>query len=766
MWRIQDLRKYGLPDTLLHIWTQQQGEFLLPVQEAAVQRYDLFEGRSLVISSPTSSGKTFVGEMAAMRAAFAGKRVLYLTPLRALAEEKYETFHARYSAYGVKVAVATRDRREFDRDIAQGDFHLAVLVYEKLSQLLVRHLHLLRNVALVVVDELQMLGDPERGPGLELSLTKLLSSTPRPQLLGLSAVLREAQDVAEWLEADLLLQDERPVELYQGVLLDGRFHYKAYNSGEEGEERLATVDTGDSQEVLRANVSHLVQQGEQVLIFLKRKRDTVQCALALAESLQLPPAQDALAALESLEETALKAQLRVALAGGVAFHHADLTPEERALVEAHYRQGGLRIITCTTTLAFGVNLPASTVFLEGSKWDTDKRTGAALEIPLSWAEYENISGRAGRLGFHEQFGRSVMIATNQFQADLLWRSYVMEEQEQFTPAPGQEGLVDRILNLIASHTCLNTDELHTFLKLTYLGFQQRNEPISSLPSPATAVESALATLIRMQLVSMGEDGRLEASTLGEVAARKGIRAATAVKLARFFAAAQGREVRELELFYLLGLTEDGKKMYVPLSPVEHRSRTYQEMAGEWQRQHSSVSGEELERLITARMLPTAQEARAAKLAFLLLGWTGGDALAGLESRFQCYAGTINTVVDTVSWLVDAAAEIAQVLGWTPATQLSELAERVRLRLDPTAITPVLSPPLGVQDTMPLPSDVAIDAISSPSMKEGQGEGPLSDITPPPTQSLSGRGKRQKSDSPRVQPQRQEQYSLFGEDGVD
>jgi len=157
MRRIRDLRKYGLPETLLQIWEQQQGDFLLPVQEVAVQRYDLFEGRSLVISSPTSSGKTFVGEMAAMRATFAGKRVLYLTPLRALAEEKYQTFQARYGTYGVKVVVATRDRREFDRDIEQGDFHLAVLVYEKLSQLLVRHPHLLRTVALVVVDELQML---------------------------------------------------------------------------------------------------------------------------------------------------------------------------------------------------------------------------------------------------------------------------------------------------------------------------------------------------------------------------------------------------------------------------------------------------------------------------------------------------------------------------------------------------------------------------------------------------------------------------------
>src|SRR5215471_2594489 len=472
MRRIRDLRKYGLPDTLLDIWAQQQGEFLLPVQEVAVQRYGLFDGRSLVISSPTSSGKTFVGEMAAMRATFAGKRVLYLTPLRALAEEKFHTFRARYGAYGVKVVVATRDRREFDQDIEQGDFHLAVLVYEKLSQLLVRQPHLLRSVALVVVDELQMLGDSDRGPGLELSLTKLLASTPRPQLLGLSAVLREAQQVADWLEADLLFQDERPVELYRGVLLGDRFRYKAYNSGEEGEGRLASAESDDPRQILFANVKHLVQQEEQILIFLKGKRDTVQCALTLTEESGLPPAPEALAALEPLEETALKTQLKAAFSGGVAFHHADLTSEERAVVESNYRNGALRVIACTTTLAFGVNLPATTVFIEAVKWDTDKRTGAAIEVPISWAEYENISGRAGRLGFHEEFGRSVLIAANQFQADLLWRSYVMGEQEQFSPAPGQEGFADRVLNLIASKVCLNRDELHEFFNLTYLGFQQ------------------------------------------------------------------------------------------------------------------------------------------------------------------------------------------------------------------------------------------------------------------------------------------------------
>ena len=681
MRRIRDLRKYGLPDTLLQIWEQQQGEFLLPVQEAAVQRYDLFEGRSLIISSPTSSGKTFVGEMAALRATFAGKRVLYLTPLRALAEEKFQTFSARYSTYGVKVVVATRDHREFDRDIEHGDFHLAVLVYEKLSQLLVRQPHLLHTVALVVVDELQMLGDPDRGPGLELSLTKLLSSTPRPQLLGLSAVLREAQHVADWLEADLLFQEERPVELYRGVLLGDRFRYRTYNTGEEGEERMAAVDAEEPQNMLFANVQHLVKNDEQILIFLKGKRDTVQCALALAESLALPPAQEALAALAPLEETALKTQLQTAFRGSVAFHHADLTPEERHVVETYYRKGSLRVIACTTTLAFGVNLPASTVFLEAVKWDTDPRSGAAIEVPLAWAEYENISGRAGRLGLRETFGRSIVIATNQFQADLLWRAYVMGEQEQFTPAPGQTGFIDRVLNVVASKLCTSKEELQAFFALTYLGFQQRGKTGGMLPE----VEKALEALVRGQLITVSEDGRIEATTLGEVAARKGIRAVTAVKLARFFETARDREVPELELFYLLSLTEDGKRMYLPLSNAEHRSRVYENKLNEWAQDNGAKTGEELGHVLNARMLPTAQDVRSAKLALLLLGWINGGPLSELETRYQCYAGMIKTQTEEVSWLVDAAAEVAEVMGWPGAQRLGEVAECVQFGIDSSGL---------------------------------------------------------------------------------
>ena len=265
----------------------------------------------------------------------------------------------------------------------------------------------------------------------------------------------------------------------------------------------------------------------------------------------------------------------------------------------------------------------------------------------------------------------------------------MGDQEQFTPAPGQTGLADRILNLIVSKICLSTDELHAFLGLTYLGFQRRGNTVH-VPNLAPNLapdeaEQALNVLMKAQLINRSEDGRLEASTLGEVAARKGIRAATAVKLARFFESAQGRDVPELELFYALSLTEDGQKMQIPLSSAEHRGRGYESKVGEWIRERGYEPGDDLRKLLNARMLPTTQEARSAKLSLLLLGWINGDGLSSLENRCQCYAGTILTLTDEVSWLVDAAAEIAEVMGWAPAKQLSELAERARFGVDPSSL---------------------------------------------------------------------------------
>src|SRR5689334_15303852 len=98
--RIETLEAYNVPSDLLEIWRNTVGPTLLPVQALAVKEYGLFTGGNLIVFSPTSSGKTFIGEMAAVKAARENARVFYLVPQKALAEEKYREFSKRYAQAG------------------------------------------------------------------------------------------------------------------------------------------------------------------------------------------------------------------------------------------------------------------------------------------------------------------------------------------------------------------------------------------------------------------------------------------------------------------------------------------------------------------------------------------------------------------------------------------------------------------------------------------------------------------------------------------
>ncbi|HVV51092.1 MAG TPA: DEAD/DEAH box helicase [Polyangia bacterium] len=293
--RIDTLEAYNVPTDLLDIWRNTVGPTLLPVQEMAVKEYGLFSGGNLIVFSPTSLGKTFIGEMAAVKAARENARVFYLVPQKALAEEKYREFSKRYSKAGIDVVISSRDRREFDGQILGRQFQIAIVVYEKLQTLLVAQPNIVQGVGLVVVDELQMLTDDERGAGLELLLTKLKMAESRPRLVGLSAVLGKASLLAEWLEAKLLIDTRRPVELRKGVLCQGVFRYREHNSEREGAEEIQVPPTKDRGELLVAAADALTRRGEQVIVFVPDRATATTLARRLATRARLAGADGALA---------------------------------------------------------------------------------------------------------------------------------------------------------------------------------------------------------------------------------------------------------------------------------------------------------------------------------------------------------------------------------------------------------------------------------------------------------------------------------------
>src|SRR5438094_2433776 len=192
------LRAYGIGDDIIDIWKKSYGEFLLPIQEKAIVKHNVLGGRNLIIFAPTSSGKTLVGEIVSVHYAMAKKRALYLVPMKALAEEKYHHFKGMYGELGIKTIISTHDRKEYDQDLERKEFDVAVVVFEKLNALLVSNPNLLQGIGLIVIDELQMMGDDTRGAGLDLLLTTILLSTYKPQLLDLPALLGNDEDLARW----------------------------------------------------------------------------------------------------------------------------------------------------------------------------------------------------------------------------------------------------------------------------------------------------------------------------------------------------------------------------------------------------------------------------------------------------------------------------------------------------------------------------------------------------------------------------------------
>ncbi|NIP40212.1 MAG: DEAD/DEAH box helicase, partial [Candidatus Aenigmarchaeota archaeon] len=195
---------------------------LNPVQEEALKA-GVLEGENLVLAAPTASGKTLIAEFAALNAIKKGTKVVYIVPLRALASEKYHEFKEKYESLGIRIALSIGDLDSSDHWLAR--FDLIIVTSEKFDSLLRHGIPWIDQVGLVVVDEIHLLNDPGRGPTLEVTITKL-KTLINPQILALSATIRNYEEIAEWLQAKAVRSDYRPVKLYKGVCFGREIHYE------------------------------------------------------------------------------------------------------------------------------------------------------------------------------------------------------------------------------------------------------------------------------------------------------------------------------------------------------------------------------------------------------------------------------------------------------------------------------------------------------------------------------------------------------------
>lgn len=215
--RLADL-KTRVPGKILSVLSKVGIDELRPCQAKAVDA-GLLDGKNLLVCTPTASGKTLIAEIACLRAILEHQgKAVYIVPLKALASEKYREFKAKWG-HLARVALSIGDTDSAENYLA--DYDLIVVTSEKLDSLLRHSASWIPRVRVLVVDEIHLLDDASRGPTLEVLITLLRQRLPNLQVLALSATIGNPEELADWLDAKLVVDSWRPVILYKGIYYDG-----------------------------------------------------------------------------------------------------------------------------------------------------------------------------------------------------------------------------------------------------------------------------------------------------------------------------------------------------------------------------------------------------------------------------------------------------------------------------------------------------------------------------------------------------------------
>lgn len=684
---LESLASYGFPANLLQAWAQSIPS-LNALQIAAINEFNLLEGQHLVVSAPTSSGKTMVGELAALRAALERKRSLFLLPLKALVNDKHRHFNRVYGTFGLRTIRATGDSTSDEiQPLMRGQYDVCLMTYEKCAGLLLGSPHILDQVAVIVVDEVQMIADASRGVNLEFLLTLLRvrrRQAAEPQLIALSAVIGDTNGLERWLDAGILRRTERPVPLDEGVIRgDGSFRYIASDLGGERIDPAHVrpeLRKGSSQDYIIPLVRKLAAEGKSTLVFRETRGEAQGCALYLAQALGLPPAQEALDGLPIADPSSTSARLRQALEGGVAFHTSYLDPDERQVIEDQFRRrpSSIRAIAATTTLAMGVNTPAEAVIVAGLKHPDDS--------PYSVAEYKNMVGRAGRLGLAER-GVSYLLATSPNDEHYYWTRYVCGKPEDLlsrflSDTTDPRSLIIRVL-VTAQGTGqgMTADEIVSFLEGSFGAFQAKGTR-PQWQWDGAALQQALESLRAHQLVVADPGGLYRLAELGSMAGEAGVEVESIVRLVDALRLVTPQGISDPTLIALTQLTVE---LDAVLFPINKKSTQKEPQAwfGEIQRQGVPAPVlNALQRLITER----GQAVLRAKKAVACLLWVTERPIVEIEKVLTQFggasdgaAGAIRGVAARTCDLLPTVARVAELLH--PGLDLGERVSRLLVRLE-------------------------------------------------------------------------------------
>ncbi len=622
---------------------------LYPPQAMAVG--PVLAGESVLLACPTASGKSLVAYFALLRAAREGRTGLYLVPLRALAHEKAEEL-ARFAELGLRVGISIGD---FDLPAERLEkLDVLVATSEKADGLLRRGSPWLDRLGVVVADEVHLLRDPDRGPTLEVSLTRLRRNYPDLQVVALSATVGNSEEVAGWLGARHLASEFRPVPLKLGVYYDGRITFTDLTSRE--------VDPPG--EAVPRLVRTIVEEGGQALVFVNSRRASDQLAETLAPTVRRLLSADervrAAAAADAVqgssdEETEGIRRLSSLLPNGVAFHNASLTNAERRVVERAFRDRALKVLVATPTLAAGINLPARRVIVRDTT-RYDDRIGVQAPIPA--LEVHQMLGRAGRPRF-DSVGEALLLARSPDDEDRLLDGYLSAGPEPVESRLAAEpALRMHLLALVASHAVADDRELAAFFESTFYG---RTLPLSELHEKIVTVRRFLE-----QHELLARSTGLRATRFGELTSELYLDPLSAIVLRQVLERAP-LGVAPFPLLAAIATTPDLPPMFLRRGEEADLLARY---------------AEEVEELLVKPEeepldLPLEPFLSTLKTASVLESWIAETPILEITDRWGIGAGDLRSKAEDADWLLFAAGRLATAFNRRVSRAIDDLSLRVR-----------------------------------------------------------------------------------------
>jgi len=667
------IAELSVPDSVKEVLQAQGICELFPPQEDCI-RAGVLEGQNIVLASPTASGKTLIAELCALKHVLDnGGKVIYLSPLRALASEKFEEFR-KYTGITkpgggkVSVGISTGDFDTADNWLARYD--IIVTTNEKADSLLRHRAKWMDNISAVIADEVHLLNEADRGPTLEIVLARLMQCNPHIQILALSATINNVDEIAGWLNAKHIVTTWRPINLKEGVVLQDEVQYRDGESRKiEQETRLTVVNM----------VLNTLRNGGQALIFASTRKNAVSAAKTVASHMDkvLVPKSgsklvkkstearnrevleaEAKKILDAGERTQMSDELAELVRCGTAYHHAGLSGPHRKIIEDAFKDRKIKVLTATPTLAWGVNLPARTVIIQDYR-----RFEAGLgNYPISVLDYKQMAGRAGRPKY-DKFGESVLIAKTADEADYLMESYVLAKPERIWSRLAVEKIIrTHVLSTIASDYAHTEEGIYAFFRKTFYAYQY----------DVKAIQHVIAKILRFlhdeeMICVVGND--IIATKLGKRISELYIDPLSGII---FRDALQNKPplLTEFSLLQLIAHTPDMGPIMRPYQremdklavlTEDHKQELFVEIPDQW-----------------GDHIAYADFLGEVKTALVLNNWIEELPEEKIMERFSVQPGDLYRTIENAKWLLHAIEELSPVVAKNrDVTALAnELVERV------------------------------------------------------------------------------------------